>query len=104
MNKLDGIWNITVHTFIGDQFSTHTYLAEGDVLTGKVKDKGNGNETAILDGKIDGSKFSYQFELKIPIGKMKFTLEGEISEDGATIKGKSKNAMGKFDFSGTRAI
>ena len=54
-------------------------------------------------GKIDDGKFSYGFTLKIPIGELDFTINGELLEDGK-IKGQSVNAMGNFDFDGTLLV
>lgn len=101
MAELTGKWKVVVHTYMGDQFATHDLVADGDKLTGKVIDGSNGNQTDILDGKIDGNKFSYHFALRIPIGDLEFTIEGELMDDG-TIKGNSTNPMGTFEFEGTK--
>lgn len=101
MAELTGKWNVVVHTYMGDQFATHELTADGSTLTGRVIDGGNGNQTEILDGKVDGNKFSYHFALRIPIGDMEFQIEGELMEDG-TIKGNSTNPMGTFEFDGTK--
>lgn len=101
MAKLSGKWDVTVHTYIGDQFSLHEFSVDGDTLTGTVTDKGNGNSAPLLEGKVEGNKFSYKFTLKIPIGEMEFQFEGALLEDG-TLKGTSSNAMGSFDFDAVR--
>lgn len=101
MNALTGKWKVVVHTYMGDQFATHELTADGDRLTGKVIDGGNGNSTEILDGKVDGNRFSYHFALRIPIGDMEFAIEGELLDDGS-IKGSSTNPMGTFEFDGTK--
>lgn len=101
MSNLTGKWDVVVHTFIGDQFAFHNLNVDGENLTGTVTDKGNGSEAEVTEGKVNGNKFNYEFKIKIPIGNLKFKIEGEILEDG-TIKGISKNAMGKFEFTGVR--
>lgn len=101
MAELTGKWNVVVHTYMGDQFAVHELAVDGDKLTGTVTDGGNGNQTEILDGKVDGNKFSYHFALRIPIGDMEFRIEGELQEDG-TVKGNSTNPMGTFEFDGTK--
>lgn len=101
MSNVAGKWDMVVHTFLGDQFAIHEFIVNGDVLTGKVTDKGNGAQSEITDGKVDGDKFEYEFKIKIPIGNLKFHMTGEYVADG-TIKGISKNAMGKFNFEATR--
>lgn len=102
MEKLNGKWDIVVHTYMGDQSAFHELSVEGNVLTGKVTDKGNGAQAVIQDGKVDGNKFSYNFEIQIPVGKLKMMLEGEYLEN-ETIKGTSSNAMGQFEFDGKKA-
>lgn len=101
MSNLTGKWDVVVHTFIGDQFAYHELTVDGDSLTGTVTDKGNGSAAEIYEGKVEGNTFSYEFKIKIPIGNLKFKIDGEILADGS-IKGVSKNAMGKFDFTGVR--
>lgn len=102
MAQLAGAWKVTVHTFMGDQFSTHEYTVDGDALTGVITDGSNGSKAQIRDGKTDGTNFEYKFEIKTAIGEMEFTMAGALQGDG-TIKGSSSNAMGSFDFDAVRA-
>jgi hypothetical protein len=97
MNEFTGIWDVVVHTFMGDQFSEHEYKVEDTTLSGTITDKGNGNQAEIVDGKINGNSISYKFTIKIPIGEMEFTMVGELKEEGKII-GNSSNAMGSFEF------
>ena len=101
MSELAGKWNVVVHTYMGDQFSNHELTVDGDVLTGVITDGGNGNQAEIKNGKVEGNKFSYTFQIKIPIGEMEFKMEGELTEEG-TLKGQSSNAMGSFEFEAAR--
>lgn len=103
MNEFTGIWDVVVHTFMGDQFSEHEYVVEGTTLTGVITDKGNGNKADIVDGVIDGNRISYKFTIKIPIGEMEFTIVGERIEE-KKILGKSSNAMGDFEFEAMKRI
>ncbi len=101
MAGIQGAWNIVVHTYMGDQNSLHEYEVDGGVLTGTITDGGNGNKAQIREGKVDGDHFSFQFTIKIPIGEMEFTMDGALQADGR-LKGNSSNAMGSFEFEGTR--
>ena len=101
--SLKGKWEVVVHTYMGDQSSFHELDVEGNNVSGTVTDKGNGNTVDVVDGKFDDGKFSYGFTLKIPIGELDFTINGELVEDGK-IKGQSVNAMGSFDFDGTLLV
>ncbi len=100
MNAITGTWNAVVHTFMGDQFSTHTLDAENG-LTGQIKDGQTGNVVDIYETSIDGNKISYKFTVKIPIGEMEFTITAELV-DGKLV-GQSVNAMGEFGFEATKA-
>ena len=100
MSKLNGTWNITVHTFMGDMRSILKAQVEGDAITGTVTDAANGACSPIENGKVDGDKFSYQVTIKTAVGEMTNTLTGEVAGDA--LKGKSANAMGEFDFDAVR--
>lgn len=99
--SLSGAWKIVVHTYMGDQNSIHEYSVDGDALTGVITDGGNGNKAEVQDGKVDGNKFSFHFQIRIPIGNLEFEMIGELQPDD-TIRGISKNAMGEFEFEGRR--
>ena len=101
MSKLNGTWNIVLHTFMGDMRSTLAATVEGDVLTGTVTDASNGAVAPVVNGKVDGDKFSYEVTIKTAVGEMTNTLTGELVGD--VLKGTSSNAMGSFEFEATRA-
>ncbi len=103
MDKFSGMWDIVVHTYMGDQFSEHEYSVEGSTLKGVITDKGNGNKAEIVDGTVDGNSISYKFTIKIPIGEMEFHMTGELMEDGK-IKGNSSNAMGSFEYEAVKRV
>ena len=100
MSKLNGTWNITVHTFMGDMRSILNATVEGDTITGTVTDASNGACSPIENGKVDGDKFSYQVTSKTAVGEMTNPLPGELVGD--MLKGKSANGMGEFDCDATR--
>lgn len=102
MHKLDGIWDVTVKTFIGDQSSVLDIKVDGDVLIGTTTDKNSGNSCEISDGKVSGDDFNYKASVKLAIGTIEFTVNGMVSEDGKSINGKSENAMGVFDLVATK--
>lgn len=101
MSGLNGKWDITIKTYMGDQSSSVKLQADGDDLTGTVTDVGSGNSADIFDGKIDGNNFSYKVTLKIPVGELTFEMIGELVD--GELKGKSVNPMGEFEFTGVKA-
>lgn len=101
MSKLNGTWNIVMHTYMGDMRSTLVATVEGDVLTGTVTDGSNGAVAPVVNGKVDGNKFSYELTIKTAVGEMTNNLVGELVGD--VLKGTSSNAMGTFEFEAVRA-
>jgi hypothetical protein len=101
MGDLTAKWDVVVHTFIGDQTAFHELKAEGNTVSGTVTDKANGAQADIVNGKFDGKKFSYEFKIKVPIGLIDCSIEGELLDEN-TIKGESTNPMGTFNFEGKR--
>ncbi len=103
MDKFSGIWDVVVHTYMGDQFSEHEYVVEGTSLRGSIMDKGNGNKGEIVDGSVDGNNIFFKFTIKIPIGEMEFNMVGELKEEGKIV-GNSSNAMGSFEYEAVKRV
>lgn len=97
---MDGKWNLVVHTYMGDMTSHMNFKVDGTTLTGTGEDGANGATASIEDGKFENGAFSYKITIKTAVGEMTNELSGTV--EGDTLKGKSKNAMGEFDVTGTR--
>lgn len=97
---MDGKWEFTVHTYMGDMKSIMEFKVADGVLTGTGTDGSNGATAEIVNGKFDGTNFSYQITIKTNVGEMTNNLEGVVEGDQVT--GKSSNAMGSFDVTGVR--
>lgn len=97
---MDGKWEFTVHTFMGDMKSLMEFQVTDGVLTGTGTDGSNGASAPVDNGKFDGTNFSYSITIKTAVGEMTNELTGVL--DGDSITGKSKNAMGEFDLTGVR--
>ncbi len=96
--SIDGTWNIVMKTPIGEQKSTITLKSAGAALTGKML--GNGSETAIRDGSVDGNKASWKADITTP---MAMTLEFSATVEGDAISGSTKLGMfGNAPFTGSR--
>ncbi len=100
MNKLNGTWNMVLHTYMGDMRSTLEARVEDGKLLGTATDGSNGAVAALEKGTVDGDKFSYEITIKTAVGEMTNQLFGKLTGD--ELHGKSKNAMGEFDFVATR--
>jgi len=102
MAKLQGKWNLTVKTFMGDMRSLHELKEKGSKVTGIVVDIGTGNKGKVEDGVLDGDNFSYTVTVNTPVGELTNYLAGSVNAEGTMISGRSKNSMGEFDFSASR--
>ena len=97
--SVDGTWNVTVKSPMGDQPSTLTLKAEGGTLTGTASAQGNTNP--IANGKVDGDTVSWSNSITTPFP---MTLEFSGKVEGDTLNGSVKaGSFGSFPFTGTRA-
>jgi len=96
---IDGKWNITIKTPMGEQTGVLTLKQDGDALTGEMS--GPAGQSAIEDGKVEGEKLSWSAKVTSP---MPLTLEFEALTEGDSISGNVKlGAFGTSTFSGTAA-
>jgi len=96
---IDGKWNITIKTPMGDQGGVLTLKQEGDALTGEMS--GPNGAAPIENGKVDGDTLSWHAKVTSP---MPITLEFTGKTDGDSISGDVKlGAFGTSTFSGTAA-
>ena len=98
--SVDGKWNVTVNTPMGARPSTFVFEADGDTLNGHGETP-DGDNQAIKNGKIDGDKLSWEYDITQP---MPMTLEFDGAVDGDSMSGTTKaGAFGNMPFVGTRA-
>ncbi|MCF0143234.1 MAG: hypothetical protein HUJ75_07645 [Parasporobacterium sp.] len=98
---MEGKWNVTVHTFMGDMRSQYDIKVNGNALEGTATDSSSGATAPIENGQFDGTNFSWSITIKTPVGEMTNNLTGTFEGDKLT--GKSSNPMGAFDFDAVRA-
>jgi len=102
MGTLNGKWNMTVKTYMGDIRSVVEFAVDGNCLTGIVTDAASGNKATVDNGKVDGDSFSYSITILTPVGELTNNLSGALNAND-TLTGKSANPMGEFEFEATRA-
>ena len=96
---VDGTWNITMSTPMGERNAPLTLKNAGGVLTGTMAAEGNSAE--IFDGKANGDDVSWKVSITSP---MPLTLEFTGKVSGDSISGEMGiGPMGSFPFTGTRA-
>ena len=96
---VDGNWNITMSTPMGDRQTTLSLKSAAGALTGTQEAEGNSAE--IFDGKTSGDDVFWKVSITNP---MPLTLEFTGKVSGDSISGEmGLGPMGSFPFTGTRA-
>ena len=96
---VDGNWNITMSTPMGDRNATLSLKSAGGTLTGTQG--ADGNSTEIFDGKVNGDDVFWKVSITNP---MPLTLEFTGKVSGNNMSGEMGiGPMGSFPFTGTRA-
>ena len=97
--SVDGNWNITMSTPMGERKATLALKASGTTLTGTQG--ADGNSTAIFDGTASGDDVAWKVSITNP---MPLTLDFTGKVSGDTISGDMGiGPMGSFPFKATRA-
>ena len=95
---VDGNWNLTMTTPMGERQATLSLKAAGGTLTGTQGAEGNTAE--IFDGTISGDAVNWKVSIDKP---MPLTLEfiGKVSGDSMSGE-MGIGPMGSFPFTGTK--
>ena len=98
MAAVDGDWEVTVKSPMGDQKSVLTINSNGDSFTGKIQ--GSLGSMDIANGSVSGNTLSWKMDMTVP---MPMTLDCTATVDGDSITGEVKaGAFGSMPVSGTR--
>ena len=96
---VDGNWNITMSTPMGDRKATLSLSSSGGTLTGTQGAEGNSAE--IFDGTVNGDDVTWKVSITNP---MPLTLDFSGKVAGDSISGEMGiGPMGSFPFTGKRA-
>ena len=96
---VDGTWNLTMQTPMGERRATLVASSQSGTLTGKQS--GDGGSTDLFEGTVSGNDVSWKISITNP---MPLTLQFTGAVDGDKMSGKmSAGALGNWPFSGTRA-
>jgi hypothetical protein len=97
--SVDGNWNITMSTPLGERQATLTLKSAGPTLTGTQAAEGDSAE--IFDGTVSGGDVAWKVSITNP---MPLVLEFAGKVDGDVIAGEMTiNPMGSFPFTAVRA-
>lgn len=96
---VDGNWNLTMSTPMGERNATLSLKNSGGVLTGTQGAEGDSFE--IFDGAVSGDDVAWKVSITNP---MPITVEFTGKVSGDSISGQMGiGPMGSFPFRGTRA-
>ena len=80
IDSVDNVWDITIKSPVGDQFSRLVLNSSGNSVQGHVLNEEHGNQT-VLDGKIDnGAALVWKCKLTKPV-PMTLTYNGQVDKD-----------------------
>ena len=98
MADVDGSWDCTVKSPLGDQKMTVTVKTDGATWSGTVSGAMGSSD---LTGEASGNTISWKQQMTVP---MPMTLDCSATADGDTMTGTvGAGAFGSFPLSGTRA-
>jgi hypothetical protein len=97
-SMVQGKWNITMKTPVGDKSGVLELKTEGTRLTGSLSDAEH--FAAINDGTVEGNRLSWSAKITQP---MRMNLKFTATVDADRISGAAKHLLGKATFTGTRA-
>jgi hypothetical protein len=95
---VQGKWNITIKTPVGDKAGVLELKTEGTTLTGSLSDAEHYAE--ISGGKVVGNKLSWSAKITKP---MRMNLKFTAIVEADRISGAAKHLLGHATFTGTRA-
>lgn len=98
MAAVDGDWDVTIKSPMGDQKAVLTVNSDGSSFSGQMA--GGLGTMAIANGTVDGNTISWKMDMTVP---MPMTLDATATVDGDAISGEVKaGAFGSMGLSGTR--
>ena len=96
---VDGNWNITLSTPMGERKTALTLTAAGGTLNGTQGADGNSGE--IFDGTVSGDDVAWKISITNPM-PLTLAFSGKVAGDSMSGEA-SIGPMGSFPFTGTRA-
>lgn len=98
MASVDGDWDVTIKSPMGDQKAVLTVNSDGGSFSGKMA--GGLGAMEIPSGSVDGNTISWSMDMTVP---MPMKLDCTATVDGDAISGEVKaGAFGSMGLSGTR--
>ncbi len=96
---VDGSWNITISSPMGEREVRLDASTEGGTLTGTWN--GPQGSSDITGGTVEGDSMAWRVEMSGPMGAMTLAFEAIVSGD--EISGTATTPQGEMPFKGKRA-
>jgi hypothetical protein len=97
MAGVDGTYDVTVKSPLGDQKSTLTVKSDGNTFTGTNSGAMGSSE---VSGEVNGNTLTWKQQMTVP---MPMTLDMSVTIDGDSVSGTvGAGAFGSFPVTGTR--
>ena len=98
MAAVDGDWDVTIKSPMGDQKAVLSVNSDGGSFSGKMS--GGLGSMDIPTGTVDGDTISWKMDMTVP---MPMSLDCTATVDGDAMTGEVKaGAFGSMGLSGTR--
>jgi hypothetical protein len=94
---VQGKWNITIKTPMGDKSGVLDLKVSGNTLSGSLSDAEH--HVAITDGRVEGNQLSWKAKITKPM-HLSFKFTASVEQD--RISGNARHLLGSATFSGTR--
>jgi hypothetical protein len=85
---LNGKYDIIMKTPMRTMRGTVILQVDGDSISGRLDFMGN--STRIENGTVNGNSFTFRGELKTPMGRVAYLVEGSVEGDKLTAIAKTK--------------
>jgi hypothetical protein len=95
---IQGKWNITIKTPVGDKTGVLELKVDGNTLTGSLSDAEH--HVLISDGLVEGNQLKWKAKITKPMN-LSFKFTATVEQD--RISGDARHMLGTATFSGTRA-
>lgn len=95
---MDGLYEITVKTPMGDMKGNLKLTCNGDNLSGYIETMGKRNNFS--GGKVNGNRFSISGRINASIANIQYDIQGEVM--GNILNINAKTNMGSFKLQGKR--
>jgi hypothetical protein len=97
-NLVEGKWNITIKTPMGDKSGVLELKVDGNKLSGSLSDADH--HVPISDGEVAGNRLTWKAKITKPM-RLSFKFSALIEED--RISGSAHHMLGTASFAGNRA-